>query len=60
VPTLVLWAMNDAALPPELVDGLEEYIPQLRLEKVEGASHWIIHERPQFIAQRLAEFLRSS
>ncbi len=57
LPTLVLWAMQDAALPPGLVDGLEQYVPRLTLEKVEGATHWIIHERPQLIAQRLGEFL---
>lgn len=57
IPTLVLWAMEDAALLPELVDGLEEYVPQLTLEKVPGASHWIVHERPQFVAERLAAFL---
>jgi pimeloyl-ACP methyl ester carboxylesterase len=59
LPTLVLWAMNDAALLPGLVEGLDEYIPQLTLEKVEGASHWIVHERPAFVAQRLAQFLAS-
>ncbi|HWP11554.1 MAG TPA: alpha/beta hydrolase [Ramlibacter sp.] len=58
LPTLVLWAMEDAALPPGLVDGLEEYVTQLTLEKVPGATHWIIHERAQFVAQRLGEFLR--
>lgn len=57
IPTLVLWAMEDTALLPELVDGLEEYIPRLTLEKVPGASHWIIHERPAFVAERLAAFL---
>ena len=57
LPTLVLWAMDDAALPPGLVDGLDKYVSQLTLEKVEGASHWIVHERPQFVAQRLASFL---
>jgi pimeloyl-ACP methyl ester carboxylesterase len=57
LPTLVLWAMQDAALPPGLVDGLEQYVPRLTLEKVEGATHWIVHERPQFIAQRLGDFL---
>lgn len=59
VPTLVLWGMEDTALPPELVDGLGDYIPRLTLEKVEGASHWIIHERPQFVAQRIKAFLAS-
>jgi pimeloyl-ACP methyl ester carboxylesterase len=57
IPTLVLWAMEDVALPPELVDGLEDYIPQLTLEKVPGATHWIVHEQPDFVHQRLARFL---
>lgn len=57
LPTLVLWAMDDHALPPELIDGLGAYIPDLTLEKVEGATHWIIHERPAFIAERLGHFL---
>ncbi len=57
LPTLVLWAMDDHALPPELIDGLGDYIPDLTLEKVEGATHWIIHERPAFIAERLGQFL---
>ncbi|HEX7891162.1 MAG TPA: alpha/beta hydrolase [Ramlibacter sp.] len=57
IPALVLWAMEDAALLPELVEGLEEYVPDLTLEKVPGASHWIVHEQPQFVAQRLAAFL---
>jgi len=58
VPTLVLWAMNDIALPPELIDGLEDFVSDLTLERVEGATHWIIHERPQFVAQRLGAFLK--
>lgn len=57
LPTLVLWAMDDMALPPELIDGLEDYIPRLTLERVEGATHWIVHERPAFVAQRLGAFL---
>jgi pimeloyl-ACP methyl ester carboxylesterase len=32
-------------------------VPRLTLEKVDGASHWIIHERPEFVAQRLGNFL---
>lgn len=57
LPTLVLWAMEDAALLPELVEGLDEYIPRLTLERVPGASHWIVHERPAFVAERLGAFL---
>ena len=57
LPTLVLWGLDDVALPPQLVDGLEDYIPRLTLEKIPGATHWIVHERPAFVAQRLAAFL---
>jgi pimeloyl-ACP methyl ester carboxylesterase len=59
LPTLVLWGLDDVALPPELVDGLEQFIPRLTLEKVEGASHWIVHERPDFVADRLANYLHA-
>lgn len=57
LPTLVLWAMEDPALLPELVEGLEEYVPDLRLEKIPGASHWIVHEQPGLVIDRLARFL---
>jgi pimeloyl-ACP methyl ester carboxylesterase len=58
VPTFVLWGMDDIALAPALVDGLDEYIPDLTLEKVPGATHWIVHERPAFVAERLGRFLQ--
>ncbi|MBX3586197.1 MAG: alpha/beta fold hydrolase [Ramlibacter sp.] len=57
LPTLVVWAMNDIALPPELIDGLGDYIPRLTLHKVEGASHWIVHEQPELVARLLGDFL---
>lgn len=57
VPTFVLWAMEDTALLPSLAEGLEDYIPDLTLERVPGATHWIIHEQPQLVADRLGAFL---
>ncbi|MDE2606158.1 MAG: alpha/beta hydrolase [Burkholderiales bacterium] len=58
LPTLVLWGMRDTALLPGLVDGLEDYVPRLTLEKVPDASHWIVHEQPALVIDRLAKFLR--
>ena len=58
VPTLVIWAMDDIALPPALLDGLEDFVPQMQLQRVEGATHWIVHEQPQKIIGYLQEFLR--
>lgn len=57
VPTLVLWGMQDTALLPELVDGLEDYVPRLTLRKVPDASHWIVHEQPERVARELEDFL---
>jgi epoxide hydrolase 4 len=57
IPTLVLWAMDDIALPPELIEGLDEYIPQLTLHKIHNATHWIVHEQPELVAGYLKTFL---
>jgi epoxide hydrolase 4 len=59
LPTLVIWAMNDIALPPELIDGLDDYIPNLTLKKVPNASHWIIHEQPALVSGYLQDFLKA-
>jgi epoxide hydrolase 4 len=60
VPTQVIWGMNDIALPPELMDGLENYIPQLQVHRVQGATHWIVHEQPALVINLLAGFLAKS
>lgn len=57
LPTLVIWALDDVALPPVLIDGLDDYIGRLTLKTVPGASHWIVHEKPQLIASFLQQFL---
>lgn len=57
LPTLVVWGMDDAALPPVLIDGLEDYVPNLTLHRVPGATHWIIHEQPALVISRLSDFL---
>jgi pimeloyl-ACP methyl ester carboxylesterase len=58
VPTLVLWGMQDIALPPGLIDGLENYIPDLTLERIADASHWLVHEQPNLVAKHLSAFLK--
>lgn len=55
--TLVLWGMGDIALPPGLLDGLADYVPRMELKTIEGATHWIIHEQPELVAQYLQDFL---
>lgn len=58
LPALVIWAMDDIALPPGLIDGLDIYVKQLTLHTVPNTSHWIVHEQPQRIADLIDSFLR--
>ena len=57
LPTLVIWATGDTALPPALLDGLRDYVPQMLLRRVEGATHWIVHEQPELVTGCLQQFL---
>jgi pimeloyl-ACP methyl ester carboxylesterase len=59
VPTRVIWAEGDAALPPSLLVGLDAYVPDMRIVRVPGATHWIVHERPALVAAEIeAELAR--
>jgi pimeloyl-ACP methyl ester carboxylesterase len=57
VPTLVIWGEADTALPPTLLDGLCDYVPDLRLERVPGGTHWLVHEQPERLAALVAGFV---
>ena len=57
VPTLVIWGENDAALLPSLTRGLSEWVPELRVEIVPGAGHWVPYERPAEVNALIREFV---
>ena len=57
VPTLVLWGLQDRALLPGLLDGLEDYVPRLTVKRIADATHWLLHEQPQRIVDELTAFL---
>ena len=50
VPTLVIWGMQDIALPPGLIEGLEAYVPNLTLHEIEEGTHWLVHEQGMRVA----------
>jgi pimeloyl-ACP methyl ester carboxylesterase len=56
VRTLVLWGMDDAALRPGLLDGLEAYVPDLTVQRIPHATHWVVHEQPDLIASHIERF----
>ncbi|TSE34086.1 Haloalkane dehalogenase [Tepidimonas taiwanensis] len=60
VPTLVIWGMRDQALLPGLLDGLDAWVPDLRIERLPDASHWLLHERPARVIGLIDGFLASA
>ncbi len=49
VPTLVIWGERDRALPKSLLDGLEQFVPEMRLERIPDGTHWVVHEEPELV-----------
>lgn len=57
VPHLVMWGEADQALRPSCLQGLERFAPDLTVERVADAGHWILHEQPQRVAQAIRDFV---
>ena len=56
VPTLVLWGEGDRYLGPELLDGLDAFVPDLRLVRIPGASHWLPADAADVVNAELVAF----
>lgn len=57
VPTLVLWGMEDTALLPSNLEALPDYVADLQIQEVPGATHWIAHEVPEVVAEAIEGFV---
>jgi pimeloyl-ACP methyl ester carboxylesterase len=57
VPTLVVWGMSDVALLPGMLEGLEEFVPDLTIERIPEGTHWVVHEFPTRVNGAIRGFL---
>jgi pimeloyl-ACP methyl ester carboxylesterase len=57
IPCLVVWAMDDLALPPSNLDGLDALVPDLTLVPVHGCGHFVIWEKPDAVNAAMKAFL---
>jgi pimeloyl-ACP methyl ester carboxylesterase len=57
VPTLVVWAAADFALPVQLLDGLDALVDDLTVRRLPRATHWLAHEEPDTVARYIDEFI---
>jgi len=58
VPTLLIWGMRDRYLGPRLLNGLDQWVANLRVERLPDASHWVMADEPQRVNDLLLRFLR--
>ncbi len=57
IPVRVIWGMNDAALLPMQLDGLEALIDEVEIVRLAGVGHFAPWEAPDQVADALSEFL---
>ena len=57
IPTLVVWAMDDLALPPSNIDGIEQLVPDVTIERVHDCGHFVIWEKPEAVNEAMDRFL---
>ncbi len=58
VPTLVIWGEKDPYLLTSNLVGLEEYVSNLTIRRAPLGTHWVIHEKPDFINSSIGDFIR--
>lgn len=57
VETLVIWGMQDLALEPSLLDGLEKHVTRLRVERMPNAGHWVHLQDAERVNKLMLDFL---
>ncbi|QRQ85846.1 alpha/beta fold hydrolase [Cupriavidus oxalaticus] len=57
VPTLIIWGEQDVFLLPGCLEGLGDYFPDRRVERIADASHWVVHEKGLKVNRLITEFL---
>jgi pimeloyl-ACP methyl ester carboxylesterase len=57
MPVLVVWGMNDQALLPCQLDGLEDHIDDLSVVRLAGAGHFVPWEAPEAVTVAMSDWL---
>jgi pimeloyl-ACP methyl ester carboxylesterase len=58
VPTLVVWGMQDKALLPVQLEGLNVLVDDLTVRRVEDAGHFVPWEKPEPVIEAIRGFMR--
>jgi pimeloyl-ACP methyl ester carboxylesterase len=53
----VIWGEKDTALLTGNLDGMDQYVKQLRVVRIPEGTHWVIHEKPAEVIQEMRKFI---
>ena len=56
-PTLVIWGMQDGALLPCQLDGLDALVPDLRVVEIADAGHFVPWQKPAAVTEAIRAWL---
>ncbi len=56
-PTLTLWGEQDPYLGVELLDGLDDWVRDLRIVRFPEAGHWLNQQQPESVNAEIVAFL---
>ena len=57
VPTLLLFGLHDLYIPEKGLPGYEKNAPEMQLEVIDDAGHFLVDEKPDLVARRALAFL---
>eukprot|EP00053_Salpingoeca_punica_P007554 m.68837 g.68837 ORF g.68837 m.68837 type:complete len:343 (+) comp14207_c0_seq1:253-1281(+) len=59
-PTLLIWGEDDGALVKSLNNGIEAFVPKIRVHYVPNCSHWVNQDNPEEVNKAMREFLSTA
>ncbi|MGE6631916.1 alpha/beta fold hydrolase [Bacillus sp. NPDC077027] len=60
LPVRMIWGMEDQFLSRKLAKETMKICPNGQLIFIDGASHWVNHEKPEIVNQLLLEFVQQT
>ena len=57
IPTLIIWGDKDRSLGRELAEPDRDWVPDVRVERIAEASHWVQADDPERVNQLIVDFL---
>ena len=56
--TRVIWGQRDRVLGEELAEPDRRWVPNVRVERIPKASHWVQADAPERVNELLCSFLQ--